>query len=275
MTELQKLKKPLSTFFSRKHEEHPFESTERIEKFCRQQDNSLFCLGSSSKKRPFRVIFGRMFDHQLLDMQEFGVSAYKPSSGFKGVEPCQIGSKPLLVFQGAGFDHDPQLKQSKSLLMDFFRGPQPEKIALNGLDHVMVFSTVDAAPTASAEDREGLKKKVLFRHYRIALKKSGTKLPFVELAELGPSVDLTLDRSREPDKGMWKAALKIPKQAKPKKVKNISTTVLGQRMGRIHLGKQDFEKIHTPHFHGAKGKKRMGQGEERNEAKKRKREQEE
>lgn len=259
LQEIGKLKKPLCSLFTRTHAEHPFESMERIEKLCRQQDNSLFCLASTSKKRPFRVVFGRTFDHQLLDMQEFGVSGYKPPSHFKGVEPPAIGSKPLLVFQGAAFDHDPQLKQSKSLLMDFFRGAQPEKIALNGLDHVIVFSTLDQGPealAAAASSSGDVKKEILFRHYRIALKKSGTKLPYVELSELGPSFTLSLDRVREPERGMWKIALKVPKQEKGKKIKNIKTNAIGERLGTIHVGKQDFNKIHTPHFHGKKGKKR-------------------
>jgi hypothetical protein len=40
--------------------------------------HSLFCFGNHQKKRPNNLIFGRLFDWQLLDMVEFGVVDYEP-----------------------------------------------------------------------------------------------------------------------------------------------------------------------------------------------------
>ncbi|CAE7566604.1 RPF2 [Symbiodinium sp. CCMP2456] len=64
----------------RKHEEHPFEDSHKLEQLCKKFDHSLFAFGSSSKKRPARLILGRLFDGHLLDMQEFGVEDYKSMS---------------------------------------------------------------------------------------------------------------------------------------------------------------------------------------------------
>ena len=45
---------------------------------------------------------------------------------------------------------------------------------------------------------------------QVQLKKRGTKIPRVELAEIGPSADLTLDRTKPADAALLKAAKKAP-----------------------------------------------------------------
>lgn len=87
--------------------------------------------------------------------------------------------------------------------------------------------------------------KVYFRVYRVGLKKSGTKLPRVELTLLGPSIDMKLGRSRAASEELMKQALKVPKELKAKKVKNISTTDLGETVGRVHMQKQDFDQLQS------------------------------
>ena len=66
-----------------------------------------------------------------------------------------------------------------------------------GLDHVMFVTAVD--------------KKLLLRQYHIQLKRSGTKVPRVELLEMGPSLDLTVRRTRPAPEDLMKEALKLPK----------------------------------------------------------------
>eukprot|EP00434_Breviolum_minutum_P016378 symbB.v1.2.014435.t1/scaffold1054.1/size141114/7 len=102
------------------------------------------------------------------------------------------------------------------------------------------------------------KPKVLLRRYRTKMQKSGSSLPRVELEELGPSMSLSLDRTRDPDKDKWKQSIKVPKAAKPKKVKNVKTTEMGKTVGKFHLGKQDFNQIHTVH-HGASKKRKLAE----------------
>lgn len=247
LNDLYGLRKPLATLFSRKHAEQPFEDISGMEKLCTKLDHSLFCMGSSSKKRPFRLVVGRLFDRQLLDMQEWRISNYVPVSKFGGKLPV-LGSKPLVVFQGAAFDNDEVLKRTKSLLLDLLAGPKAEQVLLSGLDQAIVVSTLDGAPAV------GSAPPVYVRRYRMGFEKSGSKLPYVKTDEIGPHFELTVDRQKEPDRERWKAAMKTPKDLVPKKVKNMSTDDMGRRMGRIHLGKQDFDKIHTVH-HGLADKK--------------------
>jgi ribosome production factor 2 len=257
LRDLAGLRYPLSTLFMRSHPEHPFEDTKRIEKLCNQRDHSLFVFGSSSKKRPFRVIFGRMFNSELLDMQEFNVTDFKPCEKFSTAKRDVVaGSKPLLIFQGAAFDTDEGLKRSKSLLLDYFEGATPDKVLLQGLDQVIVCSTYDEVPGKASSSSAKAGPTIIVRRFRVILSKSGTKAPRCELEEIGPRFSLGLDRTKEPNKDAWKNALKVPKQAAPSKVKNISTDSLGKKRGRIHLGKQDFNQIHTVH-HGLSKKRKL------------------
>lgn len=53
-------------------------------------------------------------------------------------------------------------------------------------------------------------------------------------------MDLTLRRSNLAGDDMWKMACKQPATLKVKKVKNISVTSMGDKVGRIHVKKQDF-----------------------------------
>jgi len=249
LSEIGQFRKPLMVQLDRRQAETPFDNVENVEYLCKKNDTSLFCFGSASKKRPFRLVLGRMFEHELLDMQEFKVTDYKSMHNFASTECPVQGSKPLLIFQGAAFDHDEKMKQTKSLLMDTFRGPNAEKVSLMGLKQVFVFSAV--------EDKEG-NSKVVFRHYRSEFKKTGTKLPHVDLAEAGPRFTLAVDRVKTPMQERWKMALKTPKELKPKKQKNVTTNMLGQRIGRVHVGRQDFDKMHTVH-HGSRNKRKFGE----------------
>merc|ERR1712113_807764 len=88
---------------------------------------------------------------------------------------------------------------------------------------------------------------VLVRRFRVNMTKSGSKLPRVELVETGPQFQLSHDRTRDPDKERWRMAIKVPKQAKPKKEKSVNHDSLGKKRGQVHLGKQDFDQIHTVH----------------------------
>lgn len=239
LQELHNLRKPLDTFFAKRHDAHPFEDIESVEKMCNKYDTSLFALGSKSKKRPFRLVLGRLFDSNVLDMQEFGVTNYMSSHKFKGQKKPMLGSKPLIIFQGAAFEQHPKLGNCKNLLLDFFRGAVADKVNLQHIDHALIFTALDSTsidcPTINV------------RHFFVNYAKSAQKLPRVQMSEIGPRFDLSVDRERVADPQVMKLALKVPKEDKPKNVKNIKTDALGRTHGRIHLGRQDFDKIHTPH----------------------------
>ncbi|ORX70264.1 Brix-domain-containing protein [Linderina pennispora] len=237
LKDLYALKKPEAINFTKKNEMHPFDDETGIEFFARKNDSSLFAVGMHSKKRPHNLILGRTFNFQIMDMIELGVERCTPMREFR-TQACAIGMKPLMVFNGEAFGTDPQLVRLKSILLDFFRGEDADMVSLKGLEYVI---TVTAGP-AGANGETGL---VFFRAYTTQLKKSGVRQPRVELEEMGPALDLRVRRVRQPAEDMWKQACKVPKELKQVKVKNISRDGLGDKYGRIHLGKQDINKIQT------------------------------
>ncbi|XP_067123081.1 ribosome production factor 2 homolog [Centruroides vittatus] len=247
MKNLNALKKPHGVFFNRKNEMRPFEDIIPIETFCQKNDASFFMFGSHNKKRPNNLIIGRMYDFHLLDMFELGIEKFKSLEDFK-VPKISCSTKPLLLFVGELFE-DPIYQRLKNLLIDFFRGPEVSMIRLQGLEHVIMITADDG--------------KLYFRSYRIVMKKSGTKTPYIELIEIGPSLDMVLRRNKMASDDLFKLARKQPKVLKPKKVKNIKKNVFGSKLGRIHMKRQNFKQLNTRKMKGLKknfpsGGKRKG-----------------
>ena len=56
-------------------------------------------------------------------------------------------------------------------------------------------------------------------------------------------MDFFLRRSQFAPPDIWKMAMKQPVSQKSKKVKNQSTNLFGETIGRLHLEKQDIEKM--------------------------------
>ena len=223
------MKKPHSVSYNQKNEIRPFEDVTKLEFFCKKNDSSLFMLGNHNKKRPHNIILGRMYDYHLLDMFELGLENFVSLQEFKNSKVTS-GSKSCLLFAGEPFadTSNEEFQRLKSLLIDFFRGPEVDNVRLAGLEHVLQFTALD--------------KKVLVRSYKIKLSKSSTKYPRVELEEIGPSLDLVLRRNQMASEDLFKTACKQVKNVRGvKKVKNKSEDVFGNKMGQIHIPGITFE----------------------------------
>lgn len=103
------------------------------------------------------------------------------------------------MFSGELFSQDEALVKLKNILLDFFHGQDEPNINLTGFEHVVCV-------TAGSKDL------VHFRVYSIQLKKSGQRLPRVELEEMGPSLDLEIDRTQFAPQELWKQAIRMPKE---------------------------------------------------------------
>lgn len=239
--DLNSLKKPDSTMFQKKNDILPFEDATSVEFFSQKSDCSIILIGSHTKKRPHNLVIARMFNHQLLDMVEFGIENYKPLSSFKSAK-CAIGGKHTFVFTGEIFEQKEEYKTVKSLFLDLYRGETIKEIDLQGLDHVISI-------TATQEGR------IFFKVFNIILKKSGSRLPRVELEEMGPSFEMIIRRIKVAAPEVMREALKIPRTLKPKKVKNISTDALGKKYGRVHVVKQDLNKMALKKMKGLRKRK--------------------
>ncbi|KAI9247425.1 Brix domain-containing protein [Phascolomyces articulosus] len=232
LKDLYSLKRANGVLFSKKNELKPFEDESKLEFFSRKNDASLMVVGSHSKKRPHNLTFIRMFDHQVLDMYELGVENLTPLSEIKGPK-CSLGIKPLMIFNGDKFDSDDTFKNLKNYFLDFFNGEVVDGVDLAGLEYVMSF-------TASPNQDDP---RIMIRSYLVQMKKSGSKTPRVELEEMGPMMDLVA-----------------------KKEKNKARDDLGDQYGRVHVGKQDFDKIQTRKMKGLKRRRDDEDEEEGGEA---------
>ncbi|KAI9360384.1 Brix domain-containing protein [Zopfochytrium polystomum] len=247
--DLYALRRPKAILFNKRNDVHPFEDTRPIEFFSLKNDASLIVLANHSKKRPHNLTVIRTFDYQILDIVEFGIVRALPSAAFDGPKPG-IGQRPVMLFQGDLFEVNEDFKKIKNVLMDLFRASETsDLIDLKGLDHVVSVSVDDKAV-------------IHLRSYMVTMLRSGSKLPRVELEDCGPSVEMIVRRTRFGDEAVYKLATKVPKELRPKNVKNIERDVMGDKMGRIHMHTQDFAKLQTRKM---KGLKRSWDGGDENE----------
>ncbi|KAL6258159.1 hypothetical protein P5V15_010114 [Pogonomyrmex californicus] len=237
MKDLYDLKKPNVQMMQKKNDIIPFEDITPIEKFTFKYNTPLFMMALHNKKRPHNLVMGRMYERTLLDMIEFGIENYKGLKDFK-VEKITSGLKPLLIFNGELFETNHEYGRIKNLLVDMFQREEVQKIRLQGLEHVLSFTAVE--------------NKILLRSYRIFLKKSNTRIPKIELEEIGPCADLLCRRNKFASEDLFKTACKKPKVIKVKMRKNISKDTFGTTYGRIHVGSQNINSIQTRKMKGLK-----------------------
>ena len=204
LTDLHSLKRPYAIRFTKKNQIHPFEDASSLEFFSQKNDASLMVFGSHSKKRPHCMTWVRCFGGQVLDMLELYVvqETARTLQQFVG-EKCKVGVKPLLSFSGAQFE-SPESNQytlAKSMFIDFFRGAEPQTIDVEGLQLLISFF-------AGENGEDGQLAKVQMRCWRIITKRSGQKVPRVEIEEMGPRIDFRMGRTRAADEGAFKEAMK-------------------------------------------------------------------
>lgn len=259
LSDIYSLKRPYAIRFTKKNAIHPFEDASSLEFFSRKNDASLILFGSHSKKRPHCLTWIRCFGGEVLDMIELYVvqDTARTFEQFKG-KTCSIGLKPLLSFSGAQFDSPTpnQFTLAKSMFLDFFRGGETQEIDVEGFQLLISFS-------AGENGTDGQLPTINMRCWRIVTKRSGQKLPRIEVEEMGPRIDFRIGRIREAQDSLWKLALTRPKELKvliscylmkifsnakvlqEKLKKNIETDTVGDKMGRIHLGVQAMGDLQT------------------------------
>lgn len=217
-----------------------------LEFLATKNDCSLFALASHNKKRPNNLILGRTFDRQVLDILEVGVSRFKSMDDYGGTVPKKrIGSKPLMLFLGDLWEQNDNSKRLQSFLVDFYRGDPVDKLVVQGLDHIMVFTLTEKMDVSNTNTIKTIHQ----RTYFCKLKKnpnggsdgSNTPLPF--LTPCGPDLDMVVRRDQFASTDLWRAAVKQPIQLKKKKIKNLSTNIFGETIGKLHVEKQDIDKM--------------------------------
>lgn len=256
MKDLHALKRPLAVRFTKKNPIHPFEDASSLEFFSEKNDAALLVFGSHSKKRPHAVTFMRTFEHKTLDMIELLVQpdSLRTLSQFRNDRKATVGLKPLLCFVGQAFESPvpDAYTLAKSMLLDFFKGPDVPSVDVEGLQYMIQISADEETATT--------KPVIRVRAYMLRTKRSGQKLPRVEVEEMGPRIDFKIGRVKEAEEAAMKEALKTPKAGEPKKKKNVETDIMGDKIGRIHVGKQSLDTLQTRKMKGLK-RSRGGDGD--------------
>jgi ribosome production factor 2 len=117
-----------------------------IEFFCEQNDTSLFCYASDTKKKPMNLVLGSLFDNKVLDSFEFEVANFIPIEYFSKSIEVDSYMKPIIIFQGDLFETDFELDRIRKFFIDFFRIKDLEEVDISDLRRIVVVSV--------AEDRE-------------------------------------------------------------------------------------------------------------------------
>lgn len=266
MMDLSHFKKPDIKKFTKKNEIKPFEDAEPLEFFSKKNDCSIIVFSSNNKKRPSNLTFARFFDYKLYDMIELGIDkqSAKLLQDFRK-STFQVGLRPMFSFNGSAFDNHPSFIHVKSLFLDMFNGGKysPVGSSLHDVAGLQYVITLTATECDSEEQQSSNKNlpKIYFRVYKLKTFRSGQKLPRVELEEIGPRFDFKIGRVQSPDPDMQKEAMKKPsRQLEMKNTKNIHVDNMGDKIGTVHVGKQDLADLQTRKMKGLK--QRFDQNEE-------------
>jgi ribosome production factor 2 len=252
------MRQPLAKKFTKKNPIHPFEDPASLEFFSEKNDASLLVFGSSSKKRPHTLTMVRTFAFKVYDMLELYLDpeTFRAIAQFK-TKKFAVGLRPMLLFAGTAFESPiaNEYTLAKSLFIDFFKGEPSDKIDVEGLQYIVSISTEES--TGEGDDKPAIR----LRTYLIRTKRSGQRLPRVEVEEMGPRMDFRVGRMKEPDEATRKEAMKKPRGLEERPKKNINTDSMGDKIGRVHLGKQDLKELQTRKMKGLKRSRNEGNGE--------------
>lgn len=243
LKDLRAMKAPYAKLLSKNNTIVPFDDAgqQSLEFLSTKNDCSMFALASHNKKRPNNLVLGRTFDRKILDVFELGILRYKSLQNYTKCPKKRVGSKPMMLFVGDKWHLDFEYKRLQNLLIDFHRGDLVQKISLPGLDHILVFTASDT----NAID-ESATPIIHQRVYYCKLKKNpnGTKTPLPYLTPSGPDMDFVVRRAELATSDVWKLATHVRnKKNIPKKIKNRSTNMFGETIGRLHLEKQVIDKV--------------------------------
>ncbi len=229
---------------------HPFENVESLEFLALKNECGLVVFGTSSKKRPNAITLMRIFDGRQLDMIEL-LLLPAPEESEQAKLQVGVEMKPMILFAGSMWDDNSASEQSqiygtlKSLFLDIFSGEEIHTIDVEGLQYLLMI--------AAGEPEAGQNPVIHMRWYKVKTRKSGQKLPRVDLDEIGPKFDFSVGRFKDAEASVMKEALKRgkrPDEARTKK--NIETDFIGDKIGRVHLGRQDLGTLQTRKMKGLK-----------------------
>lgn len=238
---------------------HPFEDPASLEFLAGKNECGVVVFGTHSKKRPNNVTLLRIFDNRILDMVE--LLLFTPPDEMEHTRRIEIGveMKPMILFAGSQWEDESSSEQAgiyrtlRSLLLDLFQGEEIPAVDVAGLQYILMVAAGESANGTKMDDPAN-KPVIHLRWYKVNTKRSTSpKIPRVELDPVGPVFDFRVGRFRQADPSVMTEAMKHgrrPNEARTKK--NVETDLVGDKIGRVHLGKQDLSQLQTRKMKGLK-----------------------
>lgn len=255
------LTKPDAVQLNKKNENiYPFEDTTSLEFLALKNDCGVVVFGTHSKKRPNNITVLRIYDGKVLDMAELLILPSPEESQKDAKLQIGVGMKPLVLFSGSQWNDTSSSAQAaqyqtlKSIMLDLFQGEEITSIDVAGLQFLLMVAAGESSGDPADVDDPANKPVLHLRWYKIkTLRSDNPKIPRVELEPVGPTYDFRVSRLRQADAATMKDALKHgrrPNEERSKK--NITTDLVGDKIGRVHLGKQDLSTLQTRKMKGLK-----------------------
>lgn len=179
-------------------------------------------------------------------------------AGLEHVISCTVGAQDELVdgkvrMSSSKGNGEKVLDAVKDLTGDAAPGASSSAASIvNGMP-----STSTSTTTTSASELLPL---IHFRTFTTSLLSSGTRVPKLGLSACGPDFDFRIRRSNPATADAWKLATKKPKKAslpgqiagQKRKDRNVDIDIMGDKVGKLHLEKQDLSKLQSRKMKGLK-----------------------
>ncbi|OIR58107.1 MAG: Brix-domain-containing protein [Amphiamblys sp. WSBS2006] len=219
LREMANMKKPHSVVQRWKRFSSAFCDAGQIEAACKRSDASLFVAGASRKGKD-TVVFGRLFSETVSTLVEVSLKSVSPT-----VHSYRHGARPVFVFSG---EETEEHALFKNVLVDLLNKNKPAEVSLGGLE--LVVSVSFRGKEASLKtylieaDREG----------GFSNTGGSLKMRDISLKKTGFEAVLCVEKS-------WVSAVNtVPRRKKKDKRERDE---IGNVYGRVHVGRQEVEKI--------------------------------
>ena len=164
--------------------------------------------------------------------------------GLERVISCTIGGKP-------GEENEEDREGVESAVGGKLSGAKGKEV-----DNLMGLRLAGSGAGTPYTEEKSLPL-VHFRTYTLSFMRSGLPTPIAALSPHGPHLTFSLRRSQLPSDEMWKASLKksVKKSTvnkNGKKNKNIDIDLMGDKVGRIYVDRQDMGELQARKFRGLK-----------------------
>ncbi|KAH9411573.1 hypothetical protein HK407_04g06780 [Ordospora pajunii] len=192
----------------------PFDCVEKIERLMKKKRCGVFFSVTKEK----RLVIGRVFNDEMIDIAEFSIDKYMSVSDFECVSP-ELHMKYFVVVQNID---DARLE---NLVVDMLN-MKSNKVCLDNIRYCWVFARSEAG--------------YVLKYVRV--------MKDLSIENCGPLFEMQLIRSHHCDEEVYKKAIDEPGRGR----KNIKKNVFNDKIGTLHINKQDLREVRLKKIKGYK-----------------------